>query len=105
MRCYFMRNGYIDRVVLLENVTDDSAAIKKGAELFIARLSLNFDGFEIWDRDRMVFRYPEPDTRGSGSSTNGNGNSKSTKTKDDKKDSRQHHGFSRGKLPGVVASV
>ena len=69
MRCYFMRNGHIENVAILENVKDDGAAIKKGAELFLARLPANYDGFEIWERDRMVYRYPEVQGQGGGSAS------------------------------------
>lgn len=73
MRCYFMRDGHIDGVAIMENIKDDNSAIKRGAELFLSRLSRNYDGFEIWDRDRMVYRYPEVQGQNGGSAS-GSGN-------------------------------
>jgi hypothetical protein len=75
MRCYFMRNGHIASVEVLEGVTDDAAAIKLGSTSFLKRLRDGFEGFEIWERDRMVFRYPEdenqagPDGKSAGQSS------------------------------------
>lgn len=71
MRCYFMRNGHIAAVEVLEEGSDDKAAIKQGSALFVARLRQGFEGFEIWDRERVVFRYPEED--GLTGPTSGNG--------------------------------
>lgn len=63
MRCYFMRNGHIASVEVLEGVTDDAAAIKLGSASFLKRLREGFEGFEIWERDRIVFRYPEDENQ------------------------------------------
>jgi hypothetical protein len=63
MRCYFMRNGHIASVEVLEGVSDDTAAIKLGSASFLKRLREGFEGFEIWERDRIVFRYPEDETQ------------------------------------------
>jgi hypothetical protein len=63
MRCYFMRNGHIASVEILEGVSDDAAAIKLGSASFLKRLRDGFEGFEIWERERMVFRYPEDETQ------------------------------------------
>ncbi|GEM_PF-1828621 len=56
MRCYFMRGGHIAAVEL---VTDDSdeAAINQGKALFEQRRQ-EFAGFEVWDRERFVYRHP-----------------------------------------------
>jgi hypothetical protein len=59
MRCYFMRDGHIAAVELLDDVTDDNSAIDKVRVLFNLRTREHFDGFEIWDRERRVFRYPK----------------------------------------------
>ena len=71
MRCYFMKNGHIAAVEVLEEGIEDGAAIKVGGVLFLARIRDGFEGFEIWDRERVVFRYPEDD--GVGGPISGNG--------------------------------
>jgi hypothetical protein len=64
-----MRNGHIEGVALIDNVKDDNSAIKRGAELFLSRLSRNYDGFEIWERDRMIYRYPDVEGQSGGSAS------------------------------------
>jgi hypothetical protein len=59
MRCFFMRNGHIGGVEELPGLSDDEA-IAKGRELFEHRKAQKFDGFEIWERSRMLIQYPEP---------------------------------------------
>ena len=54
-----MRDGLIAAVELLEKPNNDGAAIDQATALFIAQASENFDGFEIWDQSRVVFRYPD----------------------------------------------
>ena len=71
MRCYFMRNGHIASVEILDGITDDISAIKLGSSAFLKRLGERFDGFEIWERDRMVFRYPEDENQSGPASQNG----------------------------------
>ena len=71
MRCYFMRNGHIASVEILDGITDDIVAIKLGRSAFLKRLGERFDGFEIWERDRMVFRYPEEESPSGSQSQNG----------------------------------
>jgi hypothetical protein len=61
MRCFFMQGGHIAAVELLENAADDDAAIRQSRAMFVSRIRLGFDGFEVWDRARRVYRYPEPD--------------------------------------------
>ena len=50
MRCYFMRDGHIAGVELLD-VNSDEEAIEKSKALFEERKS-KFEGFEVWDRAR-----------------------------------------------------
>ena len=57
MRCYLMRKGHIAAVVLLTSGTDDSL-IDQGKACFAARAS-EFDGFEVWDRARKLYVYPD----------------------------------------------
>jgi hypothetical protein len=58
MRCCFIRGGHIEAVEELTGLTDDEA-IAKAHALFPARGQL-FEGFELWDRKRLLVRYPEP---------------------------------------------
>jgi hypothetical protein len=56
MRCYFMRDGHIASVELLD-VNSDEEAIEKSKALFEERKS-KFDGFEVWDRARKIAEGP-----------------------------------------------
>jgi hypothetical protein len=58
VRCYFMRGGHIADVEVLEGLSDQEA-IEKSRELFAARKD-KFDGFEVWERDRMLTRESAP---------------------------------------------
>jgi hypothetical protein len=58
MRCYFVRGGHIAAVEILD-VKSDEEAVEKCAALF-EELKSKFDGFEVWDRGRAVFRHPWP---------------------------------------------
>lgn len=73
MRVFFMCNGRIESVAVLDAVSDDATALKNGAELFLARLAKDYDGFEIWERDRLVFRYPDVENENSDLSSGGRG--------------------------------
>lgn len=60
MRCYFMRNGHIASVEELPGLSDQEA-IETGRRLYEARRKKhNFEGFEIWDRTRIVIQDPAP---------------------------------------------
>jgi hypothetical protein len=56
MRCYFMRGGHIEAVEELTGLSDKEATAKAHA-LFSERKHL-FDGFELWERTRVVVRHP-----------------------------------------------
>ena len=60
MRCYFIRQGHIVSVALLDD-KDDSGRIAQSRKLF-ERLGggMDADGFEVWDGKRFVYRYPQP---------------------------------------------
>ena len=58
MRCYFMSCGHIEAVEELTGLSDEEA-IAKAHALFSAR-KYRFEGFELWDRTRVLFRHPEP---------------------------------------------
>lgn len=59
MRCYFMRGAHIGAVELLTDASDE-AAISQAKALFEERKKDEFAGFEVWDRARFVYCYPEP---------------------------------------------
>ena len=58
MRCYFMRGGHIEAVEELTGLSGEEA-IEKAHALFSERKHL-FEGFEVWDRTRVLIRHPEP---------------------------------------------
>ncbi|HYL49409.1 MAG TPA: hypothetical protein VET84_08610 [Stellaceae bacterium] len=57
MRCYFMRDGHIGAVEIL-NVTNDDDAIAAARALFADRYGKAYEGFEVWDRARFIYRFP-----------------------------------------------
>jgi len=63
MRCYFMRDGRIVDIELIESATNDSDAIEYGVRRFRNRVLENhehIDSFEIWERARFVYCFPTP---------------------------------------------
>jgi hypothetical protein len=61
MRCLFLRQGHVVDVETLPGLSDLDA-IAKAHSLFSNRKA-EFDGFEVWDRIRMVFSHPDPSAR------------------------------------------
>ena len=59
MRCYFLLKGHIAGVEMLPIGISDRDAIAS-AHTLSAKRKDPFDGFEIWHRDRVVFRHPDP---------------------------------------------
>ena len=57
MRCYFMRDGNIESVKELPGLADHEV-IAKAHALFSERRR-SFEGFELWDRSRVLIRHPE----------------------------------------------
>jgi hypothetical protein len=57
MHCFFFRNGHVVAVELLAGLLDQDAMAK--ANSLFSRRSAQFEGFEIWERARMVFSYGE----------------------------------------------
>jgi hypothetical protein len=55
MRCYFMRRGRIEGVTFLKSGPDD-ALIKEARTAFEQHAGQHFDGFEVWDGTRFVYR-------------------------------------------------
>jgi hypothetical protein len=54
VRCYFLRNNRIEAVELLQP-GPDKELIEQAASLFVARGD-QYDGFEVWDARRFVYR-------------------------------------------------
>jgi hypothetical protein len=59
MRCYFMRANRIESVEFLKTAPDEDL-IREAKALFDQRGG-SFDGFEVWDGKRFVYRPPSPD--------------------------------------------
>jgi hypothetical protein len=57
MRCYFLAKGHIVAVEVL-TAELDADAIKQAEGLFQERAG-RIVGFEVWDRGRFVYRYPD----------------------------------------------
>jgi hypothetical protein len=57
MLCYFLRDGHIAGVEMLPLGLSDEDAITRAHTLSSKRKG-PFDGFEVWDRSRFVFRLP-----------------------------------------------
>ena len=59
MRCYFMRGGKIEGVELLKAAAPDDELVEQAKRLFHERADAgNYDGFEVWDLNRFVYREP-----------------------------------------------
>lgn len=59
MRCFFMADGHIASVEMLDPAKGDEGCIRQAQTLFEGRAQkFKADGFEIWDEARLVFRYP-----------------------------------------------
>jgi hypothetical protein len=56
MRCYFLRDGHIAGVEVLPPGISDEDAIAR-AHTLSAKRKGSFDGFEVWERARFVFRH------------------------------------------------
>lgn len=58
MRCYFMREGHIASIEMLTGLSDKDAVAK--AHMLFSDRGGRFDGFEVWDRARVIMRHPDP---------------------------------------------
>jgi hypothetical protein len=57
VRCFFMKQGHITAVEMLPGL-NDKEAIEKSHQLFEARKDeAGYEGFEVWERARMVLRH------------------------------------------------
>ena len=59
MRCYFLNDGHIAGVEMLPPGISEKDAIARAHVLSLKRKG-PFDGFEVWHRNRMVFRLHAP---------------------------------------------
>ncbi len=55
MRCYFMKNGHIASVQILDGCTEAEAAEKSRA--LFATVSDKFEGFEVWNGAKPLLRH------------------------------------------------
>jgi hypothetical protein len=55
MRCYFMRGGRIEGVTFLKS-GPDAALVEEAKSAFAQQVGQQFDGFEVWDGSRFVYR-------------------------------------------------
>jgi len=62
MRCYFMRHGHIFGVELIDDKLSDAEAIEHAEGLFAERAAKpsggDPQGFELWERNRFIYRHP-----------------------------------------------
>jgi hypothetical protein len=57
MRCYFMRGGHIEGYVPLQDGSDEEL-IEQGMTEFLTADRGRFDGFEVWRKERCLYRSP-----------------------------------------------
>lgn len=59
VRCYFLKDRHIISMELLK-ATDDAERVEEARKLFeTTGKSKGADAFEVWDRKRFIYRYPE----------------------------------------------
>jgi|SRR5579871_3015371 len=56
MRCYFLIDGHIAGIEMMTGLSDRDAVTK--ARLLFSERMIPFDGYEVWDQTRFVFRHP-----------------------------------------------
>jgi hypothetical protein len=56
MRCYFMRGGRIAGVTFLKSAPDDALIEEARSAFEQQHAGQRFDGFEVWDGTRFVYR-------------------------------------------------
>ncbi|MBS0523748.1 MAG: hypothetical protein JSS04_08940 [Proteobacteria bacterium] len=57
MRCYFIRAGHIEANIPLTDGSDE-ALIEEATAAFKKAGRDRYDGFEVWRRDRCLYRFP-----------------------------------------------
>ena len=55
MRCYFMRSGRIQGITFLKSGLDDARMVEEARSVF-EHAGQQFDGFEVWEGTRFVYR-------------------------------------------------
>ena len=58
MRCYFIRGGHIVAVEELLGFTEEEAVRK--AKFYFLQHKIEHEGYEVWNRDRLVAKYTKP---------------------------------------------
>ena len=59
MRCFLKKKGRIAAVEFLEAGPDESLVEQAKAHFARRTTDERFDGFEVWDRARYVYAWPE----------------------------------------------
>jgi hypothetical protein len=59
MRVYFMKDCHIRAVEMLKAQTDEGRVIEARSLFESIGQPKGADGFEVWDRDRFIYRWPE----------------------------------------------
>lgn len=57
MRCFFKRQGRIVGVVVLPDSSDDEEKISRSKQTFSQQPPGRYDGFEVWDHARFIYRF------------------------------------------------
>jgi hypothetical protein len=57
MRCYFLRGKRIEGVTFLRRAPDEDL-IRQAEVRFHEHARYDYDGFEVWDGDRFIYRIP-----------------------------------------------
>jgi len=61
MRCYLMHRGHVAGVRMLTAGAPDEVLIEEARRAFAETRSGQYDGFEVWDRSRFIYRFPPDD--------------------------------------------
>jgi hypothetical protein len=69
VRCYFLSGGHIVEIELLTDLSYEEA-VARAHELLLERGPL-IEGFEVWHRDRVLFRYDRQARKEFATSKNG----------------------------------
>ena len=59
MRCYLMRGGQINGIAFLSDGADEKL-IEEAKAILKARSKEGFEGVEVWNGTRFVYRSPDP---------------------------------------------
>jgi len=62
MRCYFMEKGHISAVEILTPGEDASLIEQSKAAFDRHPRKAHFQGFEVWDGTRCLYRFPEDES-------------------------------------------